>query len=174
MRRDFTYPLLIGMLLLSLGLNGCGGILVKETPQAVSERRQKLAKAVNMIETGHDSEARYFLELVIDDTGEAGVTDEALFRLAILKLNDGELGAGKSSIALLERMRSSYPTSAWTNQSTPLYSYLMNIKNIRNREREFKTLREKNLSLSRDVSELRQAIDRLKALDHELEQKIRR
>ncbi|GAC1449452.1 MAG: hypothetical protein PVSMB11_10810 [Desulfuromonadaceae bacterium] len=194
MRSDLTYKVLITMLLLNL--TGCGGMFGKGGTQEASEKRQdpvnavdmirdgqerqvsekrhNLAKAVDMIRGGQEREARYFLELVIDDTREDGVTDEALFRLALLKLNDGELGTGKSSIALLDKLRSSYQASVWTRQAAPLLSYLKGVHNIRNREREVNTLREKNLSLSRDVHGLRQTIERLKALDLELEQKIRR
>jgi hypothetical protein len=193
-RRELTYTVLITMLLLNL--TGCGGLFGKGGTQEVSEKRQdpakavdmisvrqerkvsekrqNLAKAVGMIRAGQEREARYFLELVIDDSREDGVTDEALFRLAILKLNDGVLGAGKNSIALLDKLRSSYPASVWTRQAAPLQSYLKGVHNIRNCERDFNILREKNLSLSRDVHGLRQTIERLKALDLELEQKIKR
>ena len=170
-RRKLIYTVLLVMLLSSL--NGCGGMLGKWPPHEDSERRRNLAAAVNLIGAGHQNEAGHFLELVIDDSREDGVTDEALFRLAILKLNDGEPGEGRSSIALLDRLRNGYPASVWTSQSEPLYSYLIVVKNIRNGQTELKTMREKNFSLSRDVTELRQTIERLKALDRELEQKIR-
>jgi hypothetical protein len=127
-----------------------------------------------MTKAGLDNEARHFLELVIDDAREDGVTDEALFRLALLKINDGDLGGGKSSLALLEKLKNNYPSSVWTKQAAPLHTYLSGSKNARNRDREFNSLREKNLSLSRDVRDLRQTIERLKVLDFELEQKIRR
>ncbi|MDD2900518.1 MAG: tetratricopeptide repeat protein, partial [Desulfuromonadaceae bacterium] len=110
---------------------------------------------------------------VVDDSREDGVTDEALFRLAILKINDGDVGGGKSSLDLLDRLRSSYPKSVWTKQAAPLHAYFHSGKN-RVREKELNYLREKNLSLSKDVRDLRSVIDRLKALDLELEQKIRR
>jgi hypothetical protein len=198
-RRELAYTVLVGMFLLNL--TGCGGMSGKVVTQEVSEnkqnlanaaevkrggqeqevseKRQNLAKAVDMIRAGQEREACYFLELVIDDSREDGVTDEALFRLAILKLNDGEPGAGKSSLALLDKLRNGYPSSVWARQAAPLQSYLKGVHNLRNREREVNTLREKNLSeknlsLSRDVHGLRQTIERLKALDLDLEQKIKR
>ena len=194
MRRELIYTVLIGMFLLNLV--GCGGMFGKGSTRDGSEKRQNranavdmirgaqerdvlekrrnLADAVDMLRAGKENEARHFLELVIDDSRENGVTDEALFRLALLKLNDGEMVAGKSSIDLLDKLRSSYPASVWTRQAAPLQSYLKGVHIIRNRARESNTLREKNLSLSRDVHGLRQTIERLKALDLELEQKIRR
>lgn len=171
-RHKLIYMMLISMLLLNL--SGCGCMFGKRSAPEVSEKRLNLANAVNMIKSGLEREARYYLELVINDSLEEGVTDEALFRLAILELNDGEPGGGKSSIALLEKLKSNYPASVWAKQAAPLQSYLLTVKNIRNREREVNALRDKNLSLSRDVRELRQTIERLKVLDLELEQKIRR
>lgn len=172
MRRELAYNVLICMLLSAL--IGCGGMFGKGPPQELPDKRRKLAAAVEMIRTGHEGEARHLLELVIDDPRQEGVTDEALFRLALLTLNDGEPGDAKRSIAILDKLQNGYPASVWASQSAPLHAYLQGVKTIRNREREFKTLRERNLSLSRDVTELRQTIERLKALDRELEQKIRR
>lgn len=172
MKRKFFTAVLFSMLLFLL--SGCSGMAGKWSVHDSSESRQNLASAVDMIRAGLDREARYYLERVINDSREDGVTDEALFRLAILKFNDGELGGGKSSLSLFEKLRTSYPKSAWTKQATPLYTNLQSAKNARYHERELNTLREKNLSLSKDVRDLRQVIERLKALDIELEQKIRR
>lgn len=155
-------------------LAGCSGILGPGTVPEVTDSRQNLASAVTMIRAGLDKEARHYLDLVISYSREEGVTDEALFRLALLSLNDGNPGGRKSATALLDTLRLDYPTSVWTRQAAPLSSYLLGVKNTRNRDREINALQDKNLSLSRDVRELRQIIDRLKALDSELEQKIRR
>ena len=168
MRRNFTYALLIGTLLLNLtgcaGLFGVGGTL---------EKRRNLANGVEKIGDGLESEARHFFELVIENPQDDGVTDEALFRLAILNLNDGKLGGGKSSIALLDTLQRSYPKSVWAQQAEPLLLYLKGPHSIRSRERELTSLREKNFALNREVRELRQVIERLKMLDRELELKIK-
>jgi hypothetical protein len=171
-RRKIYGLFVLGLLLITL--SGCAGILGALGIEGGSGRRRNLANAVDMTKAGLDNEARHFLELVIDDTREEGVTDEALFRLAILQFNDGELGGGKSSLALLEKLKNNYPSSVWTRQSAPLHAYLTSSKHVRYRDRELNSLREKNLSLSRDVRDLRQTIERLKVLDFELEQKIRR
>jgi hypothetical protein len=160
------------MLLVTLG--GCSGMFGKAAGRDTADKRQNLESAVTMMRSGLESEARFFLERVIDDTWEEGVTDEALFRLALLKINDGQLGGGRSSLDLIAKLRNKYPSSVWTKQVLPLYTNLMGEKSARNRERELISMREKNLSLSRDVRELRQTIERLKSLDIELEQKIRR
>lgn len=172
MHRKLIYALPAGVLLLCL--NGCGGMFGKETPPKVSDNRQNLAAAITMIRAGLDNEARHYLELVISYSNEEGVTDEALFRLALLSLNDGNRGGGNGSAALLDKLKYNYPASVWTRQAAALQSYLLGVKNIRNREREINNLQDKNLSLSKDVRELRQILERLKALDIELEQKIKR
>ncbi len=172
MLRKLINSMPVGMLLLCL--TGCSGIIGIGTVADDTDSYQNLASAVTMIRKGLDSEARHYLELVIVYSREEGVTDEALFRLALLNLNDGKLGGGKSTTALLEKLRVTYPTSVWTRQAAPLQSYLLGIRNNRSRDKEITALQEKNLSLSKDVRELRQIIDRLKALDSELEQKIRR
>jgi hypothetical protein len=45
---------------------------------------------------------------------------------------------------------------------------------LRVKQRELRNLRSQNLSLGRDNKEMRQSIERLKQLDLELEQKIRK
>lgn len=166
MQHKLCFWLSIGQLLLLLG--GCGGIL------GSLEQKRNLANAVDMIQSGRDNEARRFLNLVINAPWEDGVTDEALFRLSLLQLNKAEPGEGKSSAALLDRLHSSSPKSVWMRQAAPLQEYLLGVKDSRNRLRELNSLREKNLTLSKDVHDLRQIIERLKTLDVELEQKIRR
>ena len=168
MRGNFTSALLIGTLLLNL--TGCGGLF---GTGGTLEKRRNLATGVEMVRDGLESEARHFFELVITDPQDDGVTDEALFRLAILNLNDGKLGGGKSSLALLDTLQHSYPKSVWARQAEPLLLYLKGPHSIRSRERELTSLREKNVALNKEVRELRQVIERLKMLDRELELKIK-
>ena len=102
------------------------------------------------------------------------VTDEALFRLALLSLREnGDKGFQRSQ-TLLERLAGKYPDSIWTRQSAPLLSHLAEVRVLRNRQRGLKTMKELNLSLSRDNRELRQSLEQLKQLDLELEQRIKR
>jgi len=136
------------------------------------EREHDFASALGYLRKGDDEQARTALERVVVAPPHAGVTDEALFRLAVLSLgNEGTKGATRAK-ALLDRLKSEFPDSIWTYQAGPLVTYLANGKHVR--DREIRSLRELNLSLSRDNKELRQSIERLKSLDMELEQKIRR
>lgn len=161
-----------GVLLLVMALNtGCAALL---RISGLSEQDRTLAAAMEQLRNSNEARARELLEQLIADTPVAGVTDEALFRLALLSLRD-ETGkvAGRTQ-QLLERLATDYPESLWNRQSVPLSAHLAEVKALRAKQRELKALRDTNLSLSRDNKELRQNLERLKQLDLELEQKIKR
>jgi hypothetical protein len=155
---------------------GCSMLRSKplsETSAAVEQER-RFAGALQYLMQGKEREAQKLLEQVIAGQALPGVTDEALFRLALLNLRD-ESGKGDTHAhALLVRLKKEYPRSIWTRQAAPLTAYLAGVGALRDSQRELKTLRERNLSLTRDNKELHQSLERLKNLDLELEQKIRR
>lgn len=141
---------------------------------AISEQERRFAGALDFLRTGNEQAARDLFEQVLEGPSRVGVTDEALFRLALLHLREeGGKGTGRAT-ELLERLKSEFPKSLWTRQAAPLGVFLASVKTLRERQREIKTLKELNLSLSRDNREMRQSIERLKSLDLELEQKIKR
>jgi hypothetical protein len=140
----------------------------------VPEQERAFAGALEHLKTGKIQQVRELLEKVVAAAPISGITDEALFRLALLNIRD-ENGRGPlRAQALLERLENEFPRSIWTHQAAPLASYLAGIKPTRDKQRELKTLRDLNLSLSRDNRDLRQTIERLKSLDIELDQKIKR
>ena len=141
---------------------------------AVREQERRFAGALEFLRAGKEQEARELFELVVAGPQRSGVTDEALFRLSLLYLRDD---GGKGTVRAqetLDRLRIDFPKSIWSHQAAPLDAYLAGIKALRDRQREVKTLKELNLSLSRDNREMRQSIERLKSLDLELEKKIKR
>jgi hypothetical protein len=139
----------------------------------MSDQERQFAGALDFLRIGNEQAARDLFERVIEDNSRNGVTDEALFRLSILSLREeGSKGAVRAQ-ELMERLKTEYPQSLWTQQAASLRVYLAGIKTLRDRQREVKTLKELNLSLSRDNREMRQSIERLKSLDLELEQKIK-
>jgi len=165
------------MLALMLAMNGgCGTLRSKQLPEtgtAVGQERS-FARALKYLIEGKEREAEGLLEQVVAGRALPGVTDEALFRLAILRLRD-EGGRGDiHAQAVLARLKKEYPKSIWTRQAAPLTAYLAGMGVLRDSQRELKTTREKNQSLIRDNKELRQSLERLKNLDLELEQKIER
>jgi len=140
----------------------------------ISAQERIFAGALEFLRSGREQEARDAFERVLEGPSRSGVTDESLFRLSVLHLRDtGGKGTTRTQ-ELLERLQTEYPRSIWANQAAPLSAYLSGIKVLRDRQREVKTLKELNLSLSRDNREMRQSIERLKSLDLELEQKIKR
>ena len=137
-------------------------------------QERSFAGALVFLKSGNEQGARELLERVVEASPIKGITDEAYFRLALLSLRDeGGKGTARAQI-LLERLANEFPQSIWTRQAEPLSFYLQGVKTTRDRQRELRTLRELNLSLSRDNRDLRQTLERLKNLDLELEQKIRR
>lgn len=141
---------------------------------SLPDQDRRFAAAMVFLRTGDEQSARDLFEQVVEGPSRIGVTDEALFRLALLHLREeGGKGATRA-MELLERLKTEFPKSLWTRQAAPLGGYLASVKTLRDRQREIKALKELNLSLSRDNRELRQSIERLKSLDLELEQKIKR
>ena len=172
MSKRIVCTLLLFLMLMSAGCAGIEGNMPRFT--ASSAQKRGLAEALDHLRAGKEQQARDSLEKVADGAPVPGVTDEALFRLALLSLKeDGGKGLQRSQ-ALLERLAASCPDSIWTRQSAPLLAHLAEVKTLRNRQREVKTLRDLNLSLNNDNRELRQSLERLKQLDLELEQRIKR
>jgi hypothetical protein len=168
----FVYIALVTLAIMNAGCAGIEGRIPRF--MLFSEQERHLAGARDLLRAGKEQQARNLLEKVAAGNPVNGVTDEALFRLALLSLNeDGGRGLLRAQ-TLLERLADNYPGSLWTKQSAPLLSHLVEARNLRNRQRELKNLKEHNLSLSRDNRELRQSLEQLKQLDLELERRIKR
>lgn len=154
---------------------GCGiNRLSTSTSRVVPDQERSFAGALEYLRTGRIQQARDLLEKVVAAAPIAGITDEALFRLALLNVRDENGRGALRAQAQLERLENDFPRSIWTHQAAPLASYLASVRPARDKQRELKTLRDLNLSLSRDNRDLRQTIERLKSLDIELDQRIKR
>ena len=157
--------------ILTMMTAGCTGVERMPRFLVFSVQERTLNEALDQLCGGNEQQARDLLEKIVDGAPKVGVTDEALFRLALLTLKeDGGKGLQRAQ-TLLDRLAGKYPDSVWTRQSAQLRSH---VAGLRNRQRDLKALREQNLSLSRDNREMRQSLERLKQLDLELEQKIKR
>lgn len=166
---------LLLLLLFSMS-GGCGTFLGRNlsVTRNVSSSERNFAAALESLRAGNESVARDLLVRVVNEPALAGVTDEALFRLALLNLRDENGKGERRATELIERLLGEFPVSIWSRQAAPLAEYVQETVALRARTRELKALRNQNLSLSRDNKELRQSIERIKDLDLELEKKIRR
>lgn len=162
----------IVLLIMFVFVNGCaylnpgdGGIAHR------FNQSRELSRATELLESNDREGAAKVLAAISDSRGVPGVTDEALFRLALLSLRpatdkEGELRAQQ----LLKRLKKEYPASPWTAQSGQLTDLLSSVEELRRQNRNFKSL---NQSLTNEVNELNNSIEQLKRLDLELEKKHR-
>lgn len=171
-------PVLVMLLL--LGLAGCSTVKgttppvpvrPAESPKPPSpDARQKLSSALRELEHGRRTAAADILEELIAEPGVKGVTDEALFRLSILKLIYVGKDGVAHSIRYLERLGKEYGDSPWTQQARPLLEFLHAAADISYQNRSLKA---QNSSLSKENKELHKSIKRLKNLDLQMERNVR-
>ncbi|HEY6838389.1 MAG TPA: hypothetical protein VI389_06580 [Geobacteraceae bacterium] len=171
-------PLLIIVLLLCLA--GCSTL--KETTPPVPPRpaespapprpdaSQELSSALQELGHGKRTAATTILEELVVKPEVKGITDEALFRLSILKLSTTEKDGAASSIRYLERLRKEYPDSRWALQAKPLLDYLYAVADMSSQNRNLKA---HNSSLAKENKELHKSIKRLKTLDLQMERNVR-
>ena len=132
---------------------------------------RNLAEAKSLLESGDRAGAARRLTTVTEAGNLPGITDEALFLLALLDLrpapeHDGNLRA----LHLLKRLGKDYPASPWTARSRQLVDLLAGLEEVR---RQVRNLKSQNQSLTNELNELNRNIDQLKRLDQELEKKRR-
>lgn len=164
-------------ILLSACLSGCATVQKSLEVQRVhSVQHEKLAQAVKLISVGNTERAAAILSSVVAAPGMPEVTDEALFRLGLLSIpSDLEVDQISKSLKYLERLQKEYPSSTWANQAASLTDLLSEIprriQTTSELRRQIKTLKDLNLSLTRENKEMRLNIEKLKTLDLELEKK---
>ncbi|NVN98505.1 MAG: hypothetical protein HXX17_04205 [Geobacteraceae bacterium] len=161
---------LVLIVFFGVGLLGCS-TFNGPTSSIISryEANRKLSSAIQEVERGRYSAAIAIFEEIIAEPGINGVTDEALFRVSLLKLLYEEKDGGVSSLRYLEMLRSYFPESSWTQQSKTLYEF---VKGAVEAKKQNRNLKIHNLSLTKDNKDLHQSIDRLKSLDMKLERKM--
>jgi len=150
------------------------------------EQRRKLALAQLLLEDNRIAAAKELLTSISGEPRVAGVTDEALFRLALINLEAGEhkIATGKSGNNL-EKLIKNFPSSDWKAHAVTLKG-LMDAydisqdekadleKAVRNLKSSNNSLTKENNSLTKENKELRQDMEKLKNLDLELEMKQKR
>lgn len=147
---------------------------------------KNLAQARELIEQGKTAAAERLLAAVTSGKPVPGVTDESLFRLALLSLQPAPERATSTVQAhqLLHRLSKEYPNSIWTHQSAQLAELLNVVEDLRRQNRNLKannqslnaekdTLNRKVDELDGKVRQLNKNLDQLKHLDRELERRAR-
>ncbi len=131
--------------ILAFAVSGCA-----TTSGTLYRHRQarKLCSAVTLLQKKEVPAAMELLTAITTEQGVADVTDEALFRLALLNIGaEPDKGKIVKTLQLLKRLEAEYPASAWAVQAAPLQKLLA------------------------ETIELRRNLQKLNILDMELEQK---
>jgi hypothetical protein len=153
----------------AVGLNGCAGTMKPEVGNYVKTQTLRLESAKKLIKENRISAATELLNSICSAKGIPGITDEAMFRLALLYLGEGQ---GKNEIIqarqTLEKLQKEFPSSSWKTHAASLTGLIATLN------RKIRNLKGENVSLSRENRELRLNIEKLKILDVEQELKERR
>ena len=100
------------------------------------------------------------------EQGVPGVTDEALFRLSLIRLGSVQGKNGHTQAQRdLERLQKEYPASSWTPLASSLTEFLAADDDVRLQARK---LKEVNGALTRENRDLIQSIEKLKKLELEM------
>jgi hypothetical protein len=160
------------MSILLLAVCGCASLRRgEEGREHRFTQTTNLAGAKDLLAWGDKAGAARVLLAISEADNLPGVTDEALFRLALLDLRPAlERDGNLQSLQLLKRLKKEYTASPWTSQSGQLLELLTGAEELR---RQVRSLKSHNQSLNSEVNELNRNIDQLKQLDQELEKKRR-
>jgi len=132
---------------------------------------ERLAIDLGTLTRTEPTKAAKTLEEITTRPPLPGVTDEALFRLALLNLHSATRESTVKAQHLLQRLGKEYPHSTWNQMGQPILELLDTIAEQR---RQIAALKNQNQTLSKESKDLHQAIEQLKTLDLELEKKSRR
>lgn len=161
---------LLTTIILAAQLTGCAALQKPGGLLYGHGQEQKLTAAVQQLREGNIKTATILLTAICAEPGVTGVTDEALFRLGLLYLKAPPENDAPVDQHAFERLQREYPASPWTRQATPLIHLLSAINETQRQNRSMKAL---NLSLTKENRELRQSMEKLKHLDMELENKTK-
>ncbi len=128
-----------------------------------------LEKAKKLLREDKVQSATQILAGISSAKGVPGVTDEALFRLSLIYLDAGQAKNDTSRAQeTLEKLMRDYPKSSWRPHAAALEDLIANLN------RKIRNLRGENLTLEKKNKELQLNIEKLKILDIEQDQKIKR
>jgi len=167
------------LIVTTLVLNACATLQTGDNQTSFHhDQEKKLAMAIKLQNEGKLTATVELLIALCAEPRAPGVTDEALFRLSLLYLGNGQ-DNDRETLQLaqqtIERLRKEYPSSSWAGMAAPLAELLTSTAELRKQNQNLKsqnqTLTKENQSIAKETQELRQNIEKLKRLDLELEQK---
>jgi len=175
---------LILLLAMCTGLSGCATI--QKDNSYAEEQQMKLILAEMQLRNNQTPAAKTTLSEITSQPPVAGVTDEALFRLALLNLETGQQKiitdkAEKGLVTLLNN----FTLSSWRPHATTLKGLINTYdstlqekaeleKTLKNLKSANASLTKENLDLKKENLDLKQDMEKLKKLDLELEMKKKR
>ncbi|MGA7829191.1 MAG: hypothetical protein WCA04_16155 [Geobacteraceae bacterium] len=167
----------IALLAIFVGLSGCA-TLWNFDPN-VHEQQQKLIQAKKLLKKNKIEEAKKTLSEIITKPAVAGITDEALFRLSLLNLEAGQQKiATEKAEKDLDYVLSKFRSSSWSAHATALKglidAYEAALQEKAELDKTVRNLKSSNASLTKESTDLRQDLDKLKKLDLDLEMKKKR
>lgn len=182
------------IMILAIGMGGCAKLTKPGGLLYPTGQQWKLSKAVGLLAQGDTSAAADLLKDICAEPNVSGVTDEALFRLTILRLgSDRDMNSIVQAQNDLERLGKEYPSSSWAPLASRLAGLLASTHETRQQEnrlnelnlslkqenkelkelnltqtKELKVVKDSNLFLTNENLELRKIIEKLKNLELEL------
>jgi len=167
----------IAILALFIGLGGCATTTTVDLH--AREQKRKLFLAQALLGENRVAAAKGLLSDICAAPGVPGVTDEALFRLALIDLEPGEqkIVTGKAG-KNLEKLVRDYPGSSWKAHAMTIKglieAYDGAVEEKAELEKSVRSLKSANLSLTKENKELKQDMEKLKDLELDLERKKKR
>lgn len=130
---------------------------------------RQLDQAVRAIQGRDTQGAARRLKAIVNQRDVPGVTDEALFRLALLSMNPSmEKPGSERGGQLLKRLRRDFPKSSWAVHAEQLLELIDVADNLKAQSRSLSNAKEAVEAENRDLAT---KLKQLKRLDMELEQR---
>jgi cell division protein FtsB len=157
---------LVILIVVSSLLTGCTTLKGWESIGFVQRyaESKKLSQAVEMLAKGDSPGAVKMLTAICSASSVPGVTDEALFRLALLLMEPGSPTSGQGH-RLMMRLQKEYPTSPWAVQAARLTEYLNATEDLRHQSQSWETDKK---ALKADNQALKADNQNLKSHNHNL------
>ncbi len=179
---------IIPILIVAFGMGGCATLTKPGGLFYPSGQQLKLSKAMTLLQQGDSSTAAGLLNDISGEPAVPGVTDEALFLSAILRLGpDWGMNNIEQAQNDLERLVKGYPSSSWSPLASSLAVFLASVQEARKQEaalnessfslkqenkeltdlnlamtKELTAVKDSNLSLTKENARLRDIIEKLK------------